>query len=114
MTEQDGVGPKKVFTVNPKPPSPEMSGEEMKAIRKRLGLSTIQLGRAFGYTGSDNTVSVTIRKYESELRPIPPWLARLMTMFDQHGVPERFLATFPIEGEVKWATVRSTVRPRSR
>lgn len=72
---------------------PEMSGEEMKALRRALGLSTIQLGRAFGYQGTDNTVSVTIRKYESDMRTIPPWLARLLIMFRQHGVPPSFLAS---------------------
>jgi len=34
-----------------------MTGAELKAIRHRLGLSTIALGRAFGYTGSDVTAS---------------------------------------------------------
>lgn len=67
-----------------------MTGPEMQAIRKRLGLSTIELGRAMGYVGADNTVSVTIRRYESGGREIPPWLARLLVMFDRHGVPEDF------------------------
>jgi transcriptional regulator with XRE-family HTH domain len=66
-------------------------GNELKAIRQRLGLSTTELGRAFGYEGSDNTVSVTIRRYESDQRPIPPWLARLAIMLDRFGVPEEFL-----------------------
>ena len=61
-----------------------MTGAELKSIRHRLGLSTTQLGRAFGYAGSDVTASGTIRKYESDVRPIPPWLA---LMFDRHGVP---------------------------
>lgn len=64
-----------------------MTGAELKAIRHRLGLTTTQLGRAFGYIGSDTTASVTIRKYESEARPIPPWLGRPARMFDMHGVP---------------------------
>jgi transcriptional regulator with XRE-family HTH domain len=64
-----------------------MTGPELKTIRHRLGLSTTQLGRAFGYAGSDTTSAVTIRKYESGVRPIPPWLGRLAIMFDRHGVP---------------------------
>ncbi len=67
-----------------------MTGAEMQAIRKRLGLSTVQLGRAIGYVGADNTVSVTVRRYESDGRDIPPWIARLLIMFDRHGVPEEF------------------------
>lgn len=65
-----------------------MTGAELKAIRKQLGLSTTELGRAFGYEGSDVTASGTIRKYESDARPIPPWLARLAIMFAMHGVPK--------------------------
>lgn len=73
--------------------SPEMTGGEMKAIRKRLGLSTVQLGRAFGYVGLDNSISVTIRKYESGVRVLPPWLARLLVMYDEHGVKPEWLET---------------------
>jgi transcriptional regulator with XRE-family HTH domain len=65
-----------------------MTGAEMKAIRQRLGLSTVQLGRAFGYAGNDNTTSVMIRKYESDGRPIPAYLERLLILFDRHGVPD--------------------------
>lgn len=73
----------------------EMSGAELKTIRNRLGLSAIQLGRAFGYVGGDNTVSVTIRRYESDERPLPPWLARLAVMFDRHGVPPEWIEGAP-------------------
>lgn len=67
-----------------------MTGDEMKSIRHRLGLSAVELGRAMGYTGADNTISVTVRRYESEMRPIPPWLGRLLEMFRRHGVPPRW------------------------
>jgi transcriptional regulator with XRE-family HTH domain len=64
-----------------------MTGAELKAIRHRLGLSTRELGAAFGYRGNANTLSVAIRLYESGKRPIPPWIGRLATMFERHGVP---------------------------
>ena len=64
-----------------------MTGAEMKAIRKRLGLSTTQLGRAFGYMGRDNTASVLIRTYESDGRPIPLYLERLLILYEKHGIP---------------------------
>jgi len=67
-----------------------MIGADLKAIRKRLGLSTIQFARALGYQGEDNTVSVTVRRYESNAREIPPWIARLAEMFDRYGVPDDF------------------------
>lgn len=72
-----------------------MTGEEMKSIRHRLGLSAVELGRAMGYTGADNTVSVTVRRYESDMRPIPPWLGRLLRMFEMHGVPPGWTARLP-------------------
>ena len=63
-----------------------MTGAEFKSIRKRLGLSTVGMGRALGYEGQDNTVSVTVRRYESGMRPIPPTVAVLVMMFDRYGV----------------------------
>jgi len=57
-----------------------MTPTEFKSIRKRLGLSTVEMGRALGYKGQNNTVSVTVRRYESGMRPIPPTVAVLMTM----------------------------------
>ncbi len=66
-----------------------MTGLELKAIRHALGLSVVQMGRALGYQGSDNTVSTTIRRYEApQGRAIPPWIARLVTMFHRFGIPK--------------------------
>lgn len=69
-----------------------MTGPELYAIRKELGLTALQLGRAFGYEGSDNTVKVTMHRYEAPNgRRIPPWIARLAQMYGKHGVPKEFL-----------------------
>jgi hypothetical protein len=65
-----------------------MTGSEFVAIRKRLGLSTVEMGRALGYEGQDNTVSVTVRRYESGMRPIPPTIAVLMGIYGSHGLIE--------------------------
>lgn len=64
-----------------------MTGPEFKVIRKRLGLSTVEMGRALGYEGQDNSISVTVRRYESGMRPIPPTVTVLVDMFNRHGVP---------------------------
>jgi hypothetical protein len=48
-----------------------MTGDELKTIRRRLGLSAVQMGRAFGYEGSDVTVNGQIRKYESGSKADP-------------------------------------------
>lgn len=69
---------------------PEMTADEMKEIRNRLGLSTTQMGRAVGYDGSSDTASMSIRRYESKgetSRKIPNYMARLLRMYDHHGVP---------------------------
>ena len=66
------------------------TGDDMQRIRHQLELSTLELGRVIGYEGADDTVRVTIRRYESGRRPIPPWLGRLILMFERFGVPEDF------------------------
>lgn len=64
-----------------------MQGKDFKAIRKSLGLSVKEFGRALGYAGTENTISVQVRRYELNSRPIPPWIERLAIMFKRHGVP---------------------------
>jgi transcriptional regulator with XRE-family HTH domain len=64
-----------------------MQGSQLKAIRRQLGLTTRELGAAIGYEGSPNTISVTIRRYEAGMRPIPPWIARLVLYMGEYGVP---------------------------
>lgn len=36
------------------------------------------MGRALGYTGARRSVSVTLRRYETGARPIPPVIDRLV------------------------------------
>jgi transcriptional regulator with XRE-family HTH domain len=64
-----------------------MTGNELRSIRRSLGLTVRELGYAIGYRGNQNTVSVAIRLYEGNKRPIPPWIGRLAAMFGKHGVP---------------------------
>jgi hypothetical protein len=71
-----------------------MTGPELAHIRRSLGLSVIEFGRAVGYEGSDETVSSTIRRYESPRgRHVPRWIGRLALMFHRHGIPDEFLRT---------------------
>lgn len=69
----------------------DMTGDDMRDIRKRLHMSVDLFGRALGYQGNRNTVSVSIRKYETGSRTIPPWIARLAFMLGRYGVPPEFL-----------------------
>jgi transcriptional regulator with XRE-family HTH domain len=54
-----------------------MNGETLKDIRNELDLTVVDFGLALGYTGNDNTISDTVRKYERGKKDIPPWIARL-------------------------------------
>ena len=65
-----------------------MTGAELKATRKQIGISVEALGRALGYSGNANTVSVQIRRYETDARPIPPWIGRLVLMYGRYGIPK--------------------------
>jgi DNA-binding transcriptional regulator YiaG len=67
-----------------------MDGKEMKRIRRKFDLSVEDFGKALGYAGTKNTISTVIRRYEANMRPIPGYLARLVTMFDMHGIPDGF------------------------
>ena len=69
-----------------------MTGDELTSIRKRLGLTRYEMGRAFGYEGNQNTIYTSIKRYEAGDRDIPPWLARLAWMYDMHGVPQDWLS----------------------
>lgn len=68
-----------------------MTGSELQAIRRRLKLSFVRFGLALGYSGADKNIQTTIRRYESDDKPIPPWIARLALMFDRYGIPQDFL-----------------------
>lgn len=54
-----------------------MTGAELRSIRKSLGLTLSQFGKALGYSGNKNTLSVQIRRFEAGTREIPEWIALL-------------------------------------
>lgn len=65
-----------------------MTGADLRAIRKSLGLGVVEFGRALGYVdGTDNSTSVVIRGMESGHRTITTTVARLAFMYHRHGVP---------------------------
>lgn len=63
---------------------------DMVAARKTLELSAPQLGRALGFKGGDKSLAVQISRYESNARPVPGRVARLVVMFLRFGVPDDF------------------------
>ena len=66
------------------------SPDDRRAIRKKLGLSLLEMGKAIGYQGSDQTVKNVWHRYETGERECPPWIARLAYMLGRHGVPPNF------------------------
>lgn len=68
-----------------------MTGDELANIRKRLKLSLVRFGLALGYSGAEENINRTIRRYESNEKEIPPWIARLAIMFDRYGIPNDFI-----------------------
>lgn len=70
------------------PQQPTMSGEQMLAIRTGLGLTRVQFGLAIGYSGDRNTVNDVVRKYEQDVKPIPPWIATTARALDVDGILE--------------------------
>jgi transcriptional regulator with XRE-family HTH domain len=54
-----------------------MTGKQFRKLRYSLGLSRLEMGRALGHSGKDNTVKVTIGRYE-RMQTVPdPVLDRL-------------------------------------
>jgi transcriptional regulator with XRE-family HTH domain len=51
--------------------SKSMTGAELRSIRQSLGLTLSGMGKALGYSGNKNTLSVQIRRFESGARVIP-------------------------------------------
>jgi transcriptional regulator with XRE-family HTH domain len=64
-----------------------VTGDELRALRYRLGLSASEWGRALGYTGKPASLRSIISRFETGERPIPPWIARLAWMYGHHGIP---------------------------
>lgn len=60
-----------------------MTGHELKALRRELGLSVRDLAAALAYIGNDNTNSVLIRQMMAGEKRIPLW--RVAYMFAMRG-----------------------------
>ena len=67
-----------------------MTGDELKAIRFKLGLSGLEWGRVLGYAARDpRTLRNVIRRFERGERLIPSSIALLAWMYGEHGLPPR-------------------------
>jgi hypothetical protein len=70
-----------------------MTGPEFASIRKQLGLSLYDWGRALGYQGNRNSLQVQIKGMEDGARAITPMCRRLVRMYERYGVPEDLIAS---------------------
>lgn len=68
-----------------------MTGAELHALRRRLGLSVVQMGRALGYASDDATVQRLLRRYERGDRLIPPRIAERASHLARDGLPDGWL-----------------------
>jgi len=67
-----------------------MDGDELKAIRRALGISVKRFGRELGYSGKPDTISNQIRGMELDKRPIPASVAQVARdMVKKAGVTVR-------------------------
>lgn len=68
-----------------------MTGAQLRMCREKLGLGVVLFGRALGYHGEENSVSVHVRAMEADKRPIMEPVARLAIMMALHGAPSPWL-----------------------
>lgn len=64
-----------------------MTPERLRLIRKRLKLSSSEMGMALGYQGERATVGASVRKLEGGAHNVPERVARLVIMFELFGIP---------------------------
>lgn len=62
-----------------------MTGEELKAIRKSLGLTQSDFGRILEAGRAKHYA-----RYESGERPLPARMGKLVEMIRRHGLPEEW------------------------
>ena len=67
-----------------------MTPLEFRDIRLGFDLSAAEWGIALGYTGKRANIRQTISRYEDGERPLPTIVARLASMYQEHGIPEDF------------------------
>jgi transcriptional regulator with XRE-family HTH domain len=68
-----------------------MTGSELRAIRRSLGLTAREMAAALGDQGNHNTRSVNQRQLERGFKPITTAKARLAWYMARYGVPEEWL-----------------------
>lgn len=67
---------------------PTIDGKEFRRIREHLNLSRDQFAIELGYEGNMNGNRTTIRRFETNDRPVPLPTAKLAWMLSQNGLPE--------------------------
>ena len=60
-----------------------MTGSYLAHCRQRLGLGVVAFGRALGFRGNSNTISVKMRRLEKSPSLSLPILNRLMRLLEE-------------------------------
>lgn len=72
-----------------------MHGDEMRRIRKALGLDRIAFAKVIGYTGTDRNNETRLSVYENGRKQIPLYIARMCWMLLLHHDLTGQLPHFP-------------------
>lgn len=59
-----------------------MTGKEFRELRLRLRMGVVEFGRALGYVGRANTISVKVRRYERADEVPPPVALRARNLME--------------------------------
>lgn len=71
-----------------------MTPQELKNLRKRLGLERLTFARMIGYTGSDRNDVTRVKRLE-EKGQVPLYIARLAWLIDAYHRRTGKFPTFP-------------------
>ena len=71
-----------------------LRSQELKNIRKRLGMDRLPFARMIGYTGTDRNDVMRVKQYE-EKKQVPLYIARLVWLIVEYKRATGKFPTFP-------------------
>jgi transcriptional regulator with XRE-family HTH domain len=82
--------PEQNVNIPAKRPTKIKAGERMRAVRTKHNLTQIRFARSLGYSGKPESLETQIRRWECGYRVPPPWIQRLVIMYDAYGIPQEW------------------------
>jgi hypothetical protein len=71
-----------------------MKSQELKNLRRRLGLERLPFARLIGYTGTDRNDVMRVKQYE-EKKQVPLYIARLVWLIAEYRRTTGRMPAFP-------------------